>query len=349
MNNSLSKIYRLALFIIIYSVVFLLFYKTLPYTLPFILAIMFSMILKDFTRYIHSHFNLNFSISSLITTLLFYITIIITIFSFSSVLYIELSNLYKDLSSYIISLNLSSKLYDFRKFYLTLDPKLISTLEYIFKNFITNIFSLTTSNISPMNHTFNFINSLPYLFMVISFTLISTYFVNKDISSTTNSLGFIKKYFSSYSTTIYKVYNEFKLTVINYTFSYLLLVFITFLITWFGFSLFKIKYCFSLSFLTAIFDLLPLIGASIVYIPLIIIFFINNNYAVAIGLISLFVFQIVLRQILESKVLSNSLGISPLAVLISIFIGLQLGGLVGIVFFIFLNVFYNILSKLDII
>ncbi|EDT70825.1 sporulation integral membrane protein YtvI [Clostridium perfringens D str. JGS1721] len=47
--------------------------------------------------------------------------------------------------------------------------------------------------------------------------------------------------------------------------------------------------------------------------------------------------------------MSSTLGIHPLLILICIFIGLELNGLLGIVFCIFLIIFFNIFKKVNVL
>jgi len=95
--------------------------------------------------------------------------------------------------------------------------------------------------------------------------------------------------------------------------------------------------------------LLPIFGIGAIYIPLIIIFFISSNYVAALGLLISYIVITIVRQIIEPKIVSSSLGINPVAVLASIFIGLKAYGLVGMLFCMFLVVFYNILKKVEVL
>ncbi len=113
---------------------------------------------------------------------------------------------------------------------------------------------------------------------------------------------------------------------------------------------FKVKYAVILSIICAIADLLPILGIGTIYIPLAIIyFFFIKNYIAAFGIIISYVLVSIIRQIIEPKIVSSSLGIHPVAVLAALFIGLKANGLSGIVFCIFLVVFYNIFKKVDIL
>ena len=197
------------------------------------------------------------------------------------------------------------------------------------------------------SQTLGFVSTIPYTLMVLLFTLLTTYFFTKDLSSSS------KKIFDliprKNGDRIHYIFDESKKMLKNYLLSYLLIITITFLETLVVFLVFKVKYAVTLSILCGIFDLLPIFGIGAIYIPLIIIFFISNNYVAALGLLISYIIITIVRQIIEPKIVSSSLGINPVAVLASIFIGLKANGIIGMLFCMFLVVFYNILKKVEVL
>ena len=137
--------------------------------------------------------------------------------------------------------------------------------------------------------------------------------------------------------------------LLNYFLASLLIIFITFCITLIGFLFLKIKYALVLSVICGLFDILPILGVANIYFPLAIIYIINKNYFAGIGLIILYAIVFIVRQIAEPKIMSSSLGLHPVAVLIAIFIGIEAAGLAGMLFCMFLIVFYNILKKVKVL
>lgn len=108
-----------------------------------------------------------------------------------------------------------------------------------------------------------------------------------------------------------------------------------------GFLIFKIPNAFLLGVICGVLDLLPYVGTIIVFIPIIIYNIIVKNYLLAFGVLVLFVFVQVVREVLEAKFLSNKLELHPLLVLLSIYIGVKLFGLLGI----FVGPIFGMLAK----
>ena len=109
----------------------------------------------------------------------------------------------------------------------------------------------------------------------------------------------------------------------------LMLVCITTTIIITGFIILHIPSGFFLGILCGILDILPYVGTIIVFIP-IIIYNIVKKYLIVIGMISLYILSQLIREILELKFLSSKLEIHPLAIMLSIYIGAEIFGVIGI-------------------
>ncbi|MEY8763273.1 MULTISPECIES: sporulation integral membrane protein YtvI [Clostridium] len=349
MKELMNKIDRIVLFFVLYTLIFLIFFNTIDYTLPFVLALICALILKKPTLLIIRKLKINNGIASLITTTIFFAVILI-ILSFGIVAITqEAIQLGKNVQSYISSNynNLYDSIYKLQKYYNNLDPYIINTFEKNFTGFIDKASNLAVSFSGKLvSYLVNLITTIPYVLMVILFTLLTTYFFTKDMTSSNMNISRLLP--DSKTVKLYKIYNESKKMIGNYLLSYMIIISITFIETLIVFLIFKIKYALILSIVCAIADILPIIGIGIIYIPLALIYLITtNNYVVCFGLIISYLIVSIIRQIIEPKIVSSSLGIHPVAVLASLFIGLKVNGLLGVIFCIFLVIFYNIFKKLD--
>lgn len=109
----------------------------------------------------------------------------------------------------------------------------------------------------------------------------------------------------------------------------------------FGFMILGIPKFFMLGLICGLLDLLPYVGTIIVFIPIIIYNIIMKNYLVAFGLICLYILVQIMREVLEAKFLGNKLDIHPLVIFISIYIGVKVFGILGIL----VGPMYSIIAK----
>lgn len=350
MNRLLEKLDKTILFFVIYTIIFIVFFKTLGYILPFVLALIFALILQKPTKYLVLKFNMKNSIASIVTTLLFF-TIIISLLTFGiTILTSELIQLGKSAQTYFS--NNSSAIYKYidiiKNYYNNLDPSLVTTVQNNLSNSITKLSNLTASAVGGIAQgLLNFLASIPYIIMVILFTFLSTYFFTKDMTSAKDKMLHI---FPSQNTDRVKnIFEESKRMLGGYAFSYAIIISITFVETLIGFIILDVKYAVILSILSAIFDILPILGIGSIYVPLAIIYLLSKNYVVAIGIGVLYALVSIIRQIVEPKIVSSSLGIHPVPVLAALFIGLKANGIAGMFFCIFFVVFYTIFKKVKVI
>jgi sporulation integral membrane protein YtvI len=315
---------------------------------------MFALLLKGPTLFLIKKFKFSHSLSSLIVTFIFF-TIILLILTFSvTALSSEVYQLTKTLSDYFSSNKqipytyfdeLISKI---QKYYDNLDPYIINSIQDSFKTAMLKLANLTANaGVKVINFVIAFASSIPYLLMVIVFTLIATYFFTKDISNYGTS--FLENYLPEKTEKILYIYTEAKKMLLGYLASYLIIIFITFIVTLIGFTILGVNYTLVLSLVCAIFDFLPILGVATIYIPLSIIYLVGGYYFTGFGLIILYALVFIVRQIAEPKIVSSSLGIHPVSALAAIFIGLKANGISGMLFCMFLIVFYNILKKVNVL
>ncbi|MGL5616361.1 MAG: sporulation integral membrane protein YtvI [Sarcina sp.] len=352
MDLILKKVERLSIFFIIYLFFFILFFSTLKYTLPFLLALIFAYILKYPTKFLIKKFNFKTWWASLFTTIIFFLIIFSITTSLIVVLVSEMINLTKYLQELLNFnpediLNIFNSIND--NFLIDIDPQIIDIIK---TNLISSIKTFVTmalnSTSSLLELLVKFLGYVPSVAIAIVCTLISTYFFTKKLL-TINTNNYLKKTFPNKKDKIINIFLESRKNLINYLFAYLFIIFISTALTFIGFSILKIDYSLFLSILAGFLDFLPILGIAIVYFPIAIFYFIKGNYLLGFLVLALYGLISFLRQIIEPKILSSSLGIHPVASLAAMFIGLQLNGFMGIIFCLFLVVAYNTLKKVNLL
>lgn len=351
MNELLEKFDKIVLFFVIYTICFIAFFSTLNYTLPFMLALLCAFSLKKPTLYLVKKFKLKNSSASLITTIVFF-TIIISLMIWGiTSLTQEAIQLGKNAQSYISTngyTDVNGFVDKIKVYYKNLDPQIAKIIESNISNITSKLSSLTLSiSTKVLNIFVSFVTSIPYLIMLILFTLLATYFFTRDITNKTN--GFTKYLSKGRSDKLFFIFNESKRMLGNYIISYMIIIGVTLAETLVIFLIFKVKYAVLLSVLCAFFDILPIFGISAIYIPLAIIYFLSKSYIQAFGLLISYVIVSIIRQLIEPKIVSSTLGIHPVAVLAALFIGLKANGISGMFFCMFLVVFYNIFKKVNVL
>ena len=111
--------------------------------------------------------------------------------------------------------------------------------------------------------------------------------------------------------------------------AYALLLFLTFSELLAGFLLMDIDNALTAALLTALVDVLPVLGVGAVLVPWSILAFLSGDMFRGAGMLILFAVMSVVRQCAEPRIVGGSLGIHPLITLLAVFAGLRLGGVWG--------------------
>ncbi len=118
----------------------------------------------------------------------------------------------------------------------------------------------------------------------------------------------------------------------GYVRAQLILSFIVFVILLIGFSVTGQSYAFVLAFVFAVMDFIPIIGSGTAIVPWTVISVLMGNYRKAIELAVIWGIIAVFRRIAEPKVVGDQTGLSPILSLVSIYVGMRLAGVLGMIF-----------------
>ena len=98
-----------------------------------------------------------------------------------------------------------------------------------------------------------------------------------------------------------------------------------------GFTVTREPYALLLAVTFGILDFIPIIGSGTVMVPWAVLDVALGNIGHAVGLMIIWGIIVFLRRIAEPKIVGNQTGLSPIASLISIYVGMRLGGVVGMI------------------
>ena len=118
----------------------------------------------------------------------------------------------------------------------------------------------------------------------------------------------------------------------GYAWAYTRIFLITFFELCAGLLLLGRRYAPAVAFFIALADLLPFFGAGGVLAVWSAMLFATGSYATGTGMLVLAATVMIVRQIVEPRILGKGLGIHPLASLVSIYVGTRLLGVWGIIF-----------------
>ncbi|WP_158734962.1 sporulation integral membrane protein YtvI [Alteribacillus sp. YIM 98480] len=172
--------------------------------------------------------------------------------------------------------------------------------------------------------------SVPTFLVAFLFILLAIYFLGKDWERMTNAL---RKYTPL---VLYKKTHAFHQAMWIRVFGYLkaqfILMTVTGIIVFIGLSLLRVDGAVTLAIVVGIAEFLPYLGTGTILLPWSLYLLVTGSIGLSISLAVLYGVTMIVRQTIEPKVLSSSMDLNPIAVLVSLFAGLQLFGPVGLLF-----------------
>lgn len=98
-----------------------------------------------------------------------------------------------------------------------------------------------------------------------------------------------------------------------------------------GFWILRINYAVLFAILIAILDFLPFFGTGTALIPWAVLKILSADYEFAVGLIIIYLVSQLVRQLIQPKIVGDTIGLNPLATLFCMFIGYKVGGILAMI------------------
>ena len=94
-------------------------------------------------------------------------------------------------------------------------------------------------------------------------------------------------------------------------------------------GVFQSNYIIMIAVVTAIIDIVPVLGTGTVLIPWAVYSFITGSFGLGIGLVIIYAMITVIRQVIEPKLVAGQLGLSPIVTIAALYLGLKVFGVLG--------------------
>lgn len=175
----------------------------------------------------------------------------------------------------------------------------------------------------------NVAKEIPNIFINVIFTILSAYFFVADrdrIYSWADRVipefikerwGWAKKLISNAIGGYFKA--QFKIMCV------------IFAVLWLGLMILGVKYSILWAIFIAFLDMLPVFGTGSILLPWTLLEVLDGDYRQAVGLVILYLISLLLHQLLQPKMVGDSVGMDPLATLIVMFMGYRFYGVLGMI------------------
>lgn len=312
--------------------------------MPFIIAIIIAILIDPIVDWlvIKKGIKRGYAVSFTISVML--LLIILLVVFIVSRLVLELAALYRDLPFYTkVLMEYGVDFFQGAREYISAHP-IPTEAEDALRNNIQAIMGKTVEYVSLLsNLVLAVFLGLPALITVIIVGGLATYFISRDKVLITRFIyGLIPTKLIKPTSIII---NEISNALTGFFRAQIILISITALLTTIGLSLLRIDYALTMGIIVGILDLLPVLGPGTVFIPWVVVTLAMGNINMGLLLLVLYGVTVGVRQLIEPKILSQNIGLHPLATLLSLYLGLKFIGIWGIIIGPFLVILFKAVMK----
>ncbi|SFB24839.1 sporulation integral membrane protein YtvI [Lentibacillus halodurans] len=352
-----QKIYQLLrFFFVILSVIVICLTLTyaIPYIYPFLLAALLSLFLNPVVTILEKTFRMPrgfaafiamaITISGVIGLIILLISELIHGTSYLADIIPDHFRAFVFMMEEFINGQLLPLYHHFASFFHTLSPDQQASINESINQFIHQFAAFGTNILNTLLLQIpRTLSLVPGSITIFLFTVMSAFFMTKDWHILiTNVKKMIPKNVLHTSSS---VWNHLQKAFSGFMKAQLILISVTSLTILAGLLLIQVDFALTIALFAVLADMLPFIGTGIIFIPWIIYLFLSADYSMTIALTILYMFVVVQRQLLEPKIVSDRVGLNPLATLAALFIGIQIWGAFGLLIGPFLvilgNAFYQ--------
>ncbi len=176
----------------------------------------------------------------------------------------------------------------------------------------------------------NVAKQLPDIFLGVVMCILSAYFFVADKTYMSNAM---KKYVPG--AVLYRwdlIRRSFRNVVGGYFKAQFKIECWVYILLVIGLLALHVRYAFLVALGIAFLDFLPVFGTGTVMIPWAVIEILNKDYKMAVGLLIIWCVGQLIRQMIQPKIVGDSLGMDAIPTLFLLFIGYKLAGVMGMIF-----------------
>ncbi|MFD9626355.1 sporulation integral membrane protein YtvI [Peribacillus muralis] len=319
----------------------------LPYSWALVLALLTAILLDGSVRFISETAKLHRLWAVLISFVIYVGGLLgITYFAFS-VLIKKIIVYSEELPRLIREMYLTALLPVIRQweqYSQTLPPNLIQSVEQTMEKGVKALEGFTEGFVQDM---VQFVTLIPGLFIDFLIYLIALFLISLELPKLRKkAVQYLK---TSTFQKISLVYQDLSMAAVGFIKAQILLSLITFTMAYGGLWLLNVRYAIPLALLIVVVDILPILGTGSVLVPWAAIVWAQGNHHLGIGLVILFLVITIIRRTIEPKIYAANMGLSPLASLVSLYLGFKMLGFLGLFLGPSILIVYDTLKKAGVI
>ncbi len=307
--------------------------KLIGFFWPFVVAWIIAMIANPLVRFLERRVKIVRKHGSVVV-------IVLALAAVTGILYLTVATLAREVSSLLENLpgiyeGVEKEIDDFREQLRTnVDILPLPVRDYL-DRLMESVGEAVGNSINNMDKVMS-IESAGHLVMNMAdglvmgiITILSSYFFIAEKDNIANWMA--KRTSKGVKDRYQMISTNFQSAIGGYFRAQLKIAVVLFFVLLVGLFLLRVDYTVLLAFLIALLDFLPIFGAGVILWPWAAYEAITGDYLQAVLLMVLYVVCMIVRQVIQPKMVADSIGLNPLATMFFMFIGYRFGRILGMI------------------
>lgn len=306
--------------------------KLLKFFLPFVIGWVIAMIANPLVRFLEKRVKIVRKHSSMMIVVVVLAVIIGILYLLIAKLVHETIGFMADIPKYYeaASVEVQGVLIKLENLLSFLPQNVQDTINQVFDN-IGEYLNVAVQKIAPptVNAAGTVVKSIPAALVYTVVTIFSSYLfiVDRD-----KIMEFLRKYMPEGGSKYYLyLKKDVKHLVGGYFLAQFKIMFIIAMVLAVGFLILGVDYALLLAVVIALLDFLPILGTGTFLIPWAVIRMFSGDIFFGVGLVCIYLVTLVLRQVIQPKIVGDTMGLDPLLTLLFLYLGFKWKGIAGMI------------------
>lgn len=307
--------------------------KVIVYFMPFFVGFLFSLLVNPIVRFLDRRIKISRKFGSMLMIAMAIGIVALFVYGLGTVLGIGLSN-FRD---YLPVMSANAEL-EFKNAIERLQT-LINDLPFVsgvdLSNLTNDIVNFTSDLLTKaeggdtVSAIGDVAKSIPNMIVYVIMGFLATYFFIADREKLAEKLD--KLLPESFKEKTLRLYRQTLGAVGGYFKAQFKIMGVIYVVLVIGLIILQVKYAWLIGFGIALLDMLPIFGTGTVLIPWAVIKLFSGSYQITIGMIALYVLTFLIHQLLQPKMVGDSLGMNPFAALFFMYVGYRVSNVFGMI------------------
>ena len=326
-------IINVAFVVTVYAVLYFVFVYAIHWFMPFLIGFLIALALRPVTRFINRFVKSTGRGVTIFVVAAFYVVIALILWILISFLISQITDLV-NIMPYLYFNKIEPLLIEFNEWITTnaknISPDAANSISQVISSAIEYISGVIKNiSISFVGLVTRLISNFPLYLISVIFTIVLSVFISVEYDNLTS---FIKRQLPEKFNSAFSEAKKFLGgTIWKMIKSYAIIMLITFTEIFVGLSILKVNRALPIAAITAVLDILPVLGTGGILIPWALIELTLKNFNIAVGLLALYLTVTVVRNIIEPKIVGQQIGLHPIITITVMYAGLRLFGFFGLI------------------